>query len=228
MDTYLKIKINQIRGAKLRNMDTSADDALYGPMSVRDFERYLDYNRNPRDFKTKLNADYLELNPTPGEKVKALKVIYINKSDAKTVPVATMKEVVAILNAEKSRYPDRDYSAYVIGQVALSNPSRDIINTYPDLDITYFEEIELGYFAKDSDLSPEYEVLTPEKKADVIKYYKIKNEVRDFAWILTDEQIVKLSGWKPGTLVRIVRTEPEMSLVDQTFNYRLVVQASGK
>lgn len=227
MDNYLNIKINQIRAAKERGMDVSEEEELYENMSIKDFERYVDYNRSPYTFKNKLNSEYSELNPIKGEQVKTLKVFYINKSEIKTISSATIKEIITEINSNISKFPKKKYSTIIIGQVPLSTASKEIIHTYPDLDITYFEEINLGYFAMDSDLSPEYYVLSDDEKAEVIKYYKIKNERVDFPWILTDEQIVMVSGWKPGTLIRVVRNDPEISIVDKTFNYRLVVQSSN-
>lgn len=207
----------------LRGMDVSEEMALFGEMTDKQFLDYVGYvEGNPYVSKAKLNATYFESNPQPGQPIKTLKVYYINKTDVKTISSGSIKEIISDVSNEISKHPDRKYSVIIIGEAPLSSLSKTDISLYPSLDITYFEDMDLKYIALDSDLSPEYEALSEEEKQEVMFYYKIKNE-RDFPWILTDEQVVMIYNWKPGTLLRIKRYEPEMNVVDTTLNYRIVV-----
>lgn len=227
MKNYLNIKINQIRTAEIRGMDVSEEKEKFESMSDKQFLDYIEFVKNPNTIKSKLNATYFELNPKKDEPLRVLKVFYINKTDVKTISSGSIKEIISVVNQEIKNFSDRKYSVIIIGEAPLSSLSKTDISLYPDLDITYFEDINLNYFAMDSDLSPKYEAVSDEEKQEIMFYYKIKSE-RDFPWILTDEQIVMIYNWKPGTLLRIKRHEPEMSIVDVTLNYRIVVQQNAR
>ncbi len=225
MVNYLKIKINQIRTAKLRGMDVSEEESFYKNMTQKQFQKYTKQKINPKTFKNILNATYYQLNPQPDSKLKVLKIFYINKTDIKTISKNIIKGVNEDILKENKSHPTRDYSAIIIGEVPLSPSAKE--EFYPDLNIMYFEENDLGYFALDSEFSSKYEELDIQEKTEVMEDYKVRFE-NSTAWILHDEQIVMVHGWKIGTVLRVIRDEPGMSIIDTTFNYRIVIKNPSK
>lgn len=219
-ELYHKIKYHQIlmmkkRGYIINEIESNIlDKNIDESMSIFDYYYVQEAKRRNILIESLLDNVYKKSN---GE---SLSVIYV-KSDLKDTQIK--KETFTAL-AQRILADTINRNILFISRVKWTSEGYKQMYGYPIFNIQFMLHRELIYDPTAHIFQPKFKLLNNDERKFLIKILAAQG-VDVLHRICADDPVVKFLGAEPGQIIKIVRGMDYISEVDETLNYRIVVNS---